>query len=336
MKEIGNILKEAREKKGLSLSDAHEAIKIQEKYLAAIESGDIDALPAEIYYKTFMKSYAKYLGLDPEILAKQYEEKKEKLEEDEEENSSGFVQGMFSNSSKRNESSKRERENKEKKPIDTVKLIITLLIAVSLLAAFIYLNKNIPNIISENSNLHEDFILNESNDDVNMLNSENTDEEPTSVVENPDSVSVSDKKEEKETPVVLPIRQVAIPTTKPTPYKRGPIQTPTQQTVVEMPSAKQEIPVNTQKQEEPHTTVPVKQKLNIEAVENVWIRVEADSKEVFQGTVLKGSYKEWEADTAFVLKVGYTPGIKVNFNGEAVDIIKGSVQDVNTVILKRQ
>lgn len=342
MKAIGKILRTAREERGLSLDDAHKAIKIQEKYLSAIENGNMSVFLAEIYYKTFMKSYAKYLGLDAEILAKQYEEGKR---EDGDREISEPAQGMFSRSVDKKKTSKKEKDAKEKSTIDTTKLLVTLLIAVCLLAGFIYLNKNISDIISENSNLHEDFVSEEQKDDGNIVKATEPDGE-----KKPDNVSVAVpvKKEEAKpraslmppaararTMPVQPALPAAISVAKQEPVKPG-----NQQSVASPSSRQPEVPVQARQSGETEQikpkAEPVKQKLAIEAVENVWIRVESDGREVFQGTVIKGSQKEWKADTAFVLKVGYTPGIKVLFNGESVDIVKGSIQDVNTVVLKRQ
>ncbi|MDR1522418.1 MAG: DUF4115 domain-containing protein [Endomicrobium sp.] len=66
MKEIGKMLKEKREKLNLSLSDAHKATKVQEKYLKAIEGGDTTIFFADVYYKSFVRSYSKFLGFEPE------------------------------------------------------------------------------------------------------------------------------------------------------------------------------------------------------------------------------------------------------------------------------
>ncbi|MCL2799879.1 MAG: DUF4115 domain-containing protein [Endomicrobia bacterium] len=68
----------------------------------------------------------------------------------------------------------------------------------------------------------------------------------------------------------------------------------------------------------------------------MWIKVDGDNKGLYEGTLLKGEEKTWKADNLFNLKIGYTPGVKVFFNDEEVDVISGSVQDVNTITLKRQ
>lgn len=66
--EIGSILREARERKNQSIQNAVEATKIRSKYLLALENGQFDLIPGQVYVKGFLRSYAKFLGLDGEEL----------------------------------------------------------------------------------------------------------------------------------------------------------------------------------------------------------------------------------------------------------------------------
>lgn len=75
MKKTGEILREAREAKGLSLNEASLTLKIASKVLKAIEEGDEKNLPAKTFLRGFVKSYASYLQLDSEkVLNSFYEE----------------------------------------------------------------------------------------------------------------------------------------------------------------------------------------------------------------------------------------------------------------------
>ncbi|MFH2035496.1 MAG: RodZ domain-containing protein [Candidatus Zixiibacteriota bacterium] len=67
-KEIGKRLKEKRTSQQIELKDIVEEIKIFEEYLVAIEEGEIQNLPSEIYYNLFVRTYARELGLDAEKL----------------------------------------------------------------------------------------------------------------------------------------------------------------------------------------------------------------------------------------------------------------------------
>ena len=67
MLEIGSTLQEARTRQGLELQDAAEATRIRVKFLAALEGERFAELPAEVYAKAFLRTYADYLGLDSEL-----------------------------------------------------------------------------------------------------------------------------------------------------------------------------------------------------------------------------------------------------------------------------
>ncbi|WP_413292180.1 helix-turn-helix domain-containing protein [Bdellovibrio sp. HCB185ZH] len=75
MKKTGEILKAAREEKGLSLNEVALSLKISSKVLKAIEEGDESQLPAKTFLRGFVKSYATFLRLDADkILESFYEE----------------------------------------------------------------------------------------------------------------------------------------------------------------------------------------------------------------------------------------------------------------------
>lgn len=64
----GALLRRQRENRGLSLESAAEATKIGKNYLAALENDRYADLPSPAYLKGFLRTYAAYLGLDPEQL----------------------------------------------------------------------------------------------------------------------------------------------------------------------------------------------------------------------------------------------------------------------------
>lgn len=75
MKKTGELLKEIREKKGLSLNEISLALKISPKVLKAIEEADPANLPAKTFLRGFVQSYANYLKTNSdEIMNTFYEE----------------------------------------------------------------------------------------------------------------------------------------------------------------------------------------------------------------------------------------------------------------------
>ncbi len=72
MKQIGDILRRAREEKGFSLKDIQEVTKIRLRYLEAIDEGDFNAIPGEVYRKGFIVNYANVVGLDGQAILQKY------------------------------------------------------------------------------------------------------------------------------------------------------------------------------------------------------------------------------------------------------------------------
>ncbi len=71
---IGPVLEQARKERGLTLEDAEHATKIRKRYLAGLEREDFGVLPDAVYARGFLKTYANYLGLDGEELARELRE----------------------------------------------------------------------------------------------------------------------------------------------------------------------------------------------------------------------------------------------------------------------
>lgn len=64
MKKTGQLLKEARENKGISLQEVSIHLKISSRILRSLEEGDKDQLPAKTFLRGFVQSYAQFLKLD--------------------------------------------------------------------------------------------------------------------------------------------------------------------------------------------------------------------------------------------------------------------------------
>lgn len=66
MPSLGDEFRVAREARGLSLSDVAEQLHIRSTYLQAIEEEDWPSIGAAVYVRGFLRTYARFLGLDPE------------------------------------------------------------------------------------------------------------------------------------------------------------------------------------------------------------------------------------------------------------------------------
>lgn len=71
-KSIGKLLKAARDKKKLPIADVSAKLNIKPKYIEALENGHYYVFPAIVYGFGFLRSYAKFLGLDAEEMIQKF------------------------------------------------------------------------------------------------------------------------------------------------------------------------------------------------------------------------------------------------------------------------
>ncbi len=76
---LGEELLKARKSFNLSLKAVEHKIGIAEKYLSALENGDWEALPGEVYAKNWLRKYALFLGFDWPEVKKRFEKETEHL-----------------------------------------------------------------------------------------------------------------------------------------------------------------------------------------------------------------------------------------------------------------
>jgi cytoskeletal protein RodZ len=69
---VGQRLKAQREKRGIALADVAASTKISKATLLAIERDDIKLLPGGIFVRSFVRSYAQALGLDPNATVRDF------------------------------------------------------------------------------------------------------------------------------------------------------------------------------------------------------------------------------------------------------------------------
>lgn len=72
MKRVGQVLKEARLKKGLTLPQVEIETKIRQRILGALEEGQYHLLPAPTYVKGLIKNYGEFLALPASSLIALY------------------------------------------------------------------------------------------------------------------------------------------------------------------------------------------------------------------------------------------------------------------------
>src|SRR5918997_818607 len=72
MPPIGETLREARMRQRLDIADVEARTKIRAKYIRALENEEWGTLPGPTFVKTFLRTYAELVGLDPHVLVEEY------------------------------------------------------------------------------------------------------------------------------------------------------------------------------------------------------------------------------------------------------------------------
>jgi len=79
MPEVGAMLREARMRAGLDVSEIEAQTKIRSKYLRALENEEWSLLPGPTFVKSFLRTYGEAVGLDAKLLVEEYKLRHERL-----------------------------------------------------------------------------------------------------------------------------------------------------------------------------------------------------------------------------------------------------------------
>jgi len=181
--ELGNTLKEARERNGLSLDDLQNITKIQKRYLVGIETGNYDMMPGKFYVRAFIKQYAEAVGLEPEEVFEQFKNEIPSVHDEEAPEQLSRVQ------------SKKTMSPTQSKLLDALpKVLVAVFIIGVLVLVWILVSKYVsPNEMNSNESGSEIITIEENED--SPLNKENTEEEDkdTTSSEDEDTTKTEDE-----------------------------------------------------------------------------------------------------------------------------------------------
>lgn len=129
---LGEKMRRIRNEKRIILPEIAKNTKIQLEYLEYLENGDYNKLPADVYVRGFLKSFADYLGVNEEYLIKSFNKEKS-------------IQKNIEGGSK--EKVKPDKINLSRFSI-TPKIISIFFISLFFLALMFYLYRNLNNFVS--------------------------------------------------------------------------------------------------------------------------------------------------------------------------------------------
>ena len=291
MEPLGEYLKKARKKKRLSLEQIASQTRIQEHHLQALESEDFANLPAKVFAKGFVRSYAKALGLDEEEALQSFLE----------------TSGTFYEQSQPAHPQPHVQVKLEAAPHHGMNwnLILGLLVLLAIGAFWYGLPKEqeIPIALPEPK----------------VSSSIEPIEEPVPPMPDP-AKSVEPIKPAESVP--QPARSAPVPTPPTlstpvpsppplsTPVPSEPAQEPVPTTPVEpTPQAPPPKPVEGTNIERSHA-------LEIEATQLTWVVVKSDKQAPNEALLQPGQRKTWKAHQQFLLTLGNAAGVVIRLNGE--------------------
>ena len=73
---LGEQLSQKRQELNLTIKDCATQLQIQSKFLTYLEESDYHKLPGQIYARRWLKDYATFLGLEPELCERRYLQEK--------------------------------------------------------------------------------------------------------------------------------------------------------------------------------------------------------------------------------------------------------------------
>jgi transcriptional regulator with XRE-family HTH domain len=95
MASLSERLKRERELRGISLKQISEETRIGVRFLQALEDDRLDIIPGEFYRRSYLRAYARYLGLDEDLALNVYDfSRKDNPSEGEAEARSGDAVGF--------------------------------------------------------------------------------------------------------------------------------------------------------------------------------------------------------------------------------------------------
>lgn len=298
MDELGHILREARETKGISLQEAQDKTRINARFLEALENGNYQFLPTPVHAKGFLRNYARYLGLDPEPLLNRYLLNQSQAKSFLTTNGNGTNGSLpyappSDNKTVFFESVHLEVNTGSKEPKRDPESVMNVAIIAALLVFIVLVGYKFLPLVTGQEESNGALLASATAFIENLLNGEATTEPELTAVATPlpgDSVIVSTSRNDLGTPEI--VTTVVTNNTAPTSLDSTP-----QPTRGILPATLDEI------------------NLRLEITERTWMEVTIDGDIVFSGLAHKGDAPyEWTAVESAKVVTGNAAGVFVTIN----------------------
>lgn len=195
MTELGKLLQQTRKKKKYSFEKIHNATRISQRYIKALEESDSKAFSAEFYHKSSLKNYAKFLGLDINEVLKLYEQEKNEIQYDlfsddeinkQKKDNKKSSPKSINKTNDVHENKNEPKQNKIEKFVAQsyfIKLISIIILCVVFVGLLIIINVIVSKRVSTKTNVQEPIVATDNiNDSSNNNIKDNVKEESAPVV----------------------------------------------------------------------------------------------------------------------------------------------------------
>lgn len=313
---LGERLAQIRAERRMSLHEISRGTRIQIKYLQYLESGEYDKLPAQVYVKGFLRSYANFMGVSESPLIRSYERER----------------GIQYNIKKERNP---ENEQEAKKPFSihtfaiTPKVITLAGIIFLIVGGFFYLYTELDNFISTPMLIVSSPIDNETTSGSQIYIIGRSDKDGRIFI-NEQSVVVNDEGEFNESISlqeglnIITIRAINR-------FEKETVKTLSIHSNYKNPEFFAQNSDSDNSNENEVLEKAEKIELEVGAKnESVWVSIEADGKLVFSGILQPGSWHKISAQTEAVVSSGKGNETMIRINGRDEGLLgedAGSVKD---------
>ena len=292
MGSFGERLRREREMRGISLDEIATATKISARNLKALEDEKFSLLPGGIFNKGFVRSYAKFLGIDEEQMVAEYSTASQEFEAAREQK----FRNDFSKIEFRRPDDEEQREIslEPKSQWGTIALIV--LIAVGAFGGWEYYQKRKAE--RQQAQVSEQVAT--------PVPQAQVPPPPAPVVNNSSTTAASNTLTQ---PIVTPDASRTLADANKTSEIKPTEAAETDTNLNAAPLKQADLPPN------PDGPIDVK----IHANQDSWISITADGKTIMKGTLPAASEKAVRAKDKVVVVLGNVGGVEVSYNGKPLE-----------------
>ena len=304
LKELGEKIQSQRESMGLSLKDIADKTKISLSALQALESGDDSHLPAPVFVKGFLRSYALEIGLKPEDLISEYN---------------------FQNPETDKPVAVPVTARKNLEDRSWLWLVIPVFILLLVAGTFAYLY--LPGYL--NSTGQTETSLPSAQETITGTETQTAPELSGTILQEPST----DKVETvaggpTTTETIAPPSTASVPVMEEsTPAPSSPLEESTTvagqgtDSTSDLPGSSVSAVTDVESPGQGHELT-----MNFSA--DTWVQIAVDDKELQHGLFKPGMSKTWHADKSFSLRIGNAGGVNLIFDGKRLGSLGGDGQVV--------